>query len=243
MVDLLAMRGKVRPGWWQYAVKNQPYLRSLHAPPLAQDAERDALAWQREHLRWGWMRVAKAGTVESALIAQHQPLLNLRGRGYSLLGPPQLRAIGEWESARAAWLFSCAWIAILTAAEDGWIRRPRGRPDEVEIDDEGWPVPVGRGANAVRVKQPSERAARLVLRRAFEEIGEVASFHDDEEASAWWAAYAGLPARPREQSVEEAIRLAVRCQPGALDTPRALPSAARRSELLSIIKWLPGVAH
>jgi hypothetical protein len=82
LVDLLGARGTIRPGWWQYAIKHQRHSRSLHAPPLAAATERAALAWQHEHLVWGWVPIADAGTVESALIAAHEPLLNLRGRGY-----------------------------------------------------------------------------------------------------------------------------------------------------------------
>src|SRR4051794_2564793 len=35
LLDLLATRGTIVPGWWHYAFKNQPYKRTIKAPPLA----------------------------------------------------------------------------------------------------------------------------------------------------------------------------------------------------------------
>jgi hypothetical protein len=51
LLDLLASRGTVLPGWWSYAQQNTSR-RTLVAPPLAALAESEARAWQHQHLVW-----------------------------------------------------------------------------------------------------------------------------------------------------------------------------------------------
>lgn len=240
LLDLLASRGTILPSWWHHAFKRQPHKRTLKTPPLAKLAEDAALAWQQDHLRWGWTSTGEPRPVESSLIAQHQPLLNLHGRGFALLGPPQMRLIGDFERARAGWLFSTAWIAALTAAEGEWVTWSElTRSLHLEIDEAGWPMPLGQGGKRVKLRLPTELDAQRIVKKARDvEFNEY-----DDEALAWWSAYAGLAFRPRAQSVDEALRHAFRCEVDALDLPRTLPPPDRRVELLKIIKLLPGVAH
>jgi hypothetical protein len=102
---------------------------------------------------------------------------------------------------------------------------------------------VGDGDGAVLIRPPGERGARELLRDALSALGEAVEFNDDEEASAWWAAYAGLEFRPRAQTADEALHAALRQEVGRLDTPPSLPPEPRRRELADAIAWLPGVAH
>lgn len=244
LLDLLAARGTIVPGWWRYADKHQPFKRSLHVPPLASRSEAAALAWQHEHLRWGWLTHDTPGPLEVTLIAAHTPLLNLSGKGLKRSGPPQMRMIGEWEAARAAWLFSVSWIAVLCARPDDWIRRRRLRRSmEVSINDDGWPVPLDTGYSTHEVTIPTERTARGLLHEAARDADLPMVFNDDEEASAWWAAYAGLRFRPQQQSVEAALVHALHRRVTALDMPTTLPSAACQKGVLPVIRELPAVVH
>jgi hypothetical protein len=240
LLDLLASRGTILPGWWHHAIKNQPHRRTLDVPPLAKLSESAALTWQQDHLRWGWTSIKKPSPVESTLIAQYQPLLNLRGRGFGLLGPPQLRMIGDFEVARAGWFFSAAWIAAITSADDGWVAWDDLTTSlDLEIDEAGWPMALGGGGTRVTLQLPTELEAREIVNKACD-----VAFNDyDNEASAWWCAYAGLAFRPKAQQIDEALRHAFRRHVAALDLPPTLPPRDRRVELLELIKLLPSVAH
>lgn len=244
LLDLLAVRGTIVPGWWHYARKNQPHKRTLHPPPLARLASDEALAWQERNLRWGWVMRNTPRSLESELIAAYQPLLNLSGQGLRVLGPPQLRYVGDWEPARAAWLFSVAWIAVLSGRPSGWVRRRlRKRADEIRVDDAGWPMPLAAAGRPERVRIPSEREARTLLSGCLPDTYGTAQFNDDEEARAWWAAYIGLTFQHTPQAVEDALHLAASRRVDAIRTPPTLPDEPRRRELLQLIRLLPRVCH
>jgi hypothetical protein len=132
--------------WWRYAHKYSRTKR-LRYPGLAQLAVDETLAWQHEHLRWGWTAVhaVDATRVESDLIAAHRPLGNLAGRGYQAGPPAPLRAIGGYERERAWWLFHVAWLAVLTLGTPSEGIRRRRLQHEVAHDEHGWPVPLGEG--------------------------------------------------------------------------------------------------
>jgi hypothetical protein len=228
LADLLASRGTILPCWWHFAWKDQPFARTVKAPPLARLSSDAALAWQHQHLRWGWVTLEDPRAVESALIATHQPLLNLHGRGLVKLGPPQLRDIGDYEAARAAWLFSTVWIAAITAAEDEWNTWNEAiRVIGFEIDEEGWPMPLGSGGRPVKFRCPTETGARRIIRRTRE-----VTFN----------AY-DVVLRPKKQTVDQALELAFRREVDAIDTPSTLPSADRMIELRALIRLLPDVVH
>jgi hypothetical protein len=244
LVDLLAARGTVLPGWWQYAIKHQPLKRIVKPSPLANLTSRQVLAWQESNLRWGWDTTKDVAAHEARLIAEAQPVLNIKGRGFRALGPPYLRAIGAWEPARAAWFFSAVWIAVLCRQPDGWIRSLRlGRLHEIGVDHDGWPTPLAQSRRLVRLHIPSESQARKILSPLLPREISANPFNDDEEGRAWWAAYAGLQFRPSAQTPEEALSHALAQNVGSIRTPPKLPEHERRKALVSIVGQLPGVTH
>lgn len=207
-----------------------------------------ALSWQHRNLAWGWISDPNMDipTHEVALIASHRPMLNRRGQGYKSQGPIQLQRIGVYERERAWWLFHVSWLAVLTLQPDGWIqhsRRPWATTAHVACDEAGWPVPLLEGdAHAVTI--PDERAARkMLVDLAPHELRDAIadSSTGAEQATAWWAAYAGHPFLGNSQSQEDALRAALARRP--YPSPPRLPSGPRRTALIELARRLPGVNH
>lgn len=234
---LLASRGIVPPSWWDVCVKRQPS-RSLKLSPMATWAANQTKSWQETNLVIGWTLVSPAAAAERQLITDHQPLLNRVGVGLTRLGPPQLRYCEGYESARASWLFSSVWLVLLQTCPGEWVEQSLlGRSVRLDVDEAGWPVKLGHG-RAIRLKPPTERAARRLFRRAASgsKIGTLGFSEWDDEACAWWGAYVGLTVVPRGIAIEEALRHATTCQTSRLPFPRELPQGARLRELTSLLK-------
>jgi hypothetical protein len=251
LLDLLASRKTVLPGWWSYANKNVGRT-SLTVPPLANVAEQQALAWQHCHLRWGWITnpSVSASTLECAWIERYLPMLNLKGRGYKALGPVQLRNGIGYERERAWWLFHVSWIAVITLQPPGWVDDcwTPGEwwgADRVSCDDDGWPVRIGDGeTHTIRI--PSERSAReLLLAAAPPTLRDEAadSSTTSEEATAWWAAYAGHAFLQDSQPHSDALRAGLARSADGYRAPISLPTGPKRADLLELIRPLPGVGH
>lgn len=244
IADLLACQARTLPLWWGYADKVHPR-RVPPMTPLARVAFDQALAWQHRRIVWGWEGVSGSlvGAHESALIADNMTLLNRRGRGYAQYGPAQLRAIGPYARQRAWWLFHASWIAVLDQRPDGWAHRTL-RSTRVACDEAGWPTPLSEGRQQV-VKVPSERAARRVLAEcAPPHLRDAASVRSEaNEARAWWAAYAGHQFTAEPESVEAALRAALRTDAQGRRGPATLPDPARQAQLAKLIARLPGIAH
>lgn len=247
LIDLLATRRTVLPGWWSHAQKNTQR-RTLTVPPLAAVSQDQARAWQWRNLRWGWISDPSMDLLkhEAALIASHRPMLNRRGLGYQAQGPTQLQRIGAYEEERAGWLFHVSWLAVLTLQPDGWVqrsRRPWSRSTHVACDGAGWPVPLLEGAtHAITI--PDERSARKALAAVAPSELRVAitdSSTSAEQATAWWAAYAGHPFLVDSQPREDALRAALARRPHR--GPPTLPSESGCAALIELVRRLPGVNH
>ena len=251
LVDLLASRRVVLPGWWSYAFKNTAR-RTLTVPPLAMVSHDETLRWQHSHLRWGWIAGSKVNTkaLEGDLIATHLPLLNLHGRGLSGRAPVQLRNRLAFEQDAAWWLFHVSWLAVIVSAPEEWIE-VRGRHTSwpiscsVACDDDGWPVPLTEGRDH-KITVPDEASARQVLIKAAPRdlravVAETRT--DAHEATAWWAAYAGHPFLRHSQPHESALAAALRRDDDGYAGPGRLPTDAKLRDLLALIAPLARVTH
>lgn len=56
LIDLLASRRTVLPGWWSHSQKNTGR-RTLLIPPLAMVSHAQALDWQHRNVRWAGSRI------------------------------------------------------------------------------------------------------------------------------------------------------------------------------------------
>lgn len=244
LVDLLASRGTVLPGWWSYAEKNTTH-RTLRIPPLAAVAEAETRAWQHENLRWGWISKPRTDVraYEAALIAMHRPLLNRHGRGYKAEPLVQLRAVGIYEDARVWWLFHVAWLAVLTLRPQAWVRRSLNG-HVIAADEHGWPVCLDEGTHH-KLRIPGERAARGLLARAAPPAlhDAVSGATSSAEATAWWAAYAGHAFLKQPDAPDVALRAALTRSSNALRAPQAGPSESGHARLVDLVRQLPSVAH
>jgi hypothetical protein len=244
LLDLLASRRAVLPAWWAHSFKNSPH-RTLTIPALAQLASDEALAWQHEHLRWGWteMPKAEAQAAEVAAIAAHRPLVNRKGLDYGAEPPPQLRATGPHEAARAWWLFHAAWLAVITIEEASYSAVDFGRL-MVAVDEDGWPVPLADGDHQ-RLDLPSDwEAQRVLVGAAPSELrGAVADETDSEQAFAWWAAYSGHQFLPGGGTTHDALHGAFTRSDEGHRAPSHLPAEPTRSRLVALVKQLPRVTH
>lgn len=218
LVDLLASRRVVLPGWWSYAYKNTTR-RTLTIPPLAMVSHDETLRWQHSHLRWGWSAASagKTRTLEGDLIATHLPLLNRHGRGLRERTPVQLRERTAFEREAAWWLFHVSWLGVIMLAPDDWLEVRSTDASwpvtcTVACDDDGWPVPLTDGRDQ-EITVPDESSAReLLVRAAPRELrAAVADTGTGAyEATAWWAAYAGHPFLRSGQPHEDALAAALR---------------------------------
>lgn len=258
LAELLAMRRTVLPAWWVRAQKTTTG-RTVRPTPLARVTEDQALGWQYQHVRWGWVPVPRdeVRRVEVELIAERQPLLNLHGQGLRAAGPPQLRHVGRYEAERAEWLLRLTWLAVLTLSPDGWVARPTGLL-HVVMDPEGWPLRVrgfsDRGTHAVDLPDGRWALERMAAAAPPDLAGVIEAPHEPapgvidtcdpervQEARAWIAAY--LMAPPGDATTpDERVAAALRGQRSGT-TPTRLPTGARLRELLDLIDLLPGVAH
>ncbi len=258
LAELLAMRRTVLPAWWVRAQKSTTG-RTVSPTPLAGVTEDQALGWQYQHLRWGWVPVSRdeVRRVEVELIAEHQPVLNLRGQGLRAAGPPQLRYVGRYEAERAEWLFRLTWLAVLTLAPDGWVGRPTASL-HVAMDADGWPCRVrgfaDRGTHAVDLPDDRWALERIAAAAPAELTDVIEAPHapapgvidtcdpeQAQEARAWIAAY--LMAPPGDATTpDERLAAALRGQRSGI-TPIRLPTGDRLRELLDLVDLLPGVAH
>lgn len=251
LVDLLASRRVVLPGWWWYADKNTAH-RTLTIPPLAMVSHEETLRWQHSHLRWGWVAASKVNTraLEADLIATHLPLLNLHGRGLRGRPPVQLRKRLEFERDAAWWLFHVSWLAVITLRSDEWIEvrsRHTSRPVtcSVACDDDGWPVPLAEGRHH-EITVPDEAAARKVLIKAApRELRAVVAETGTgaHEATAWWAAYAGHPFLRDGTPHEDVLAAALRRNDEGYAGPGRLPTDTKLRSLLNLVALLPRVTH
>ncbi len=137
LAELLGVRRTILPPIWHrsfYKVQASKY-RSRPSP-LGQLSINQALAWQYEHLVWGWsaLPASQVNQVESALIKEHLPLLNHRGMP-AASPPPQLRRIGSYEADRARWLALYSYVAAASR-----VFEEADASGSFEVDSTSWPV-------------------------------------------------------------------------------------------------------
>jgi hypothetical protein len=250
LIDLLASRRIVLPAWWSHAEKN--VRGTLDVPLLADVSLAQARAWQHRNLRWGWTTDPSIDLpkLEVDLIAAHRPLINRKGQGYGAQPPMQLQKIGAYERERAWWLFHASWLAVLTLRPTDWVADcwrsgPWFLADRVAHDEDGWPTPLAEGTEQT-IRIPWEWSARETLvDLAPPELREAVMDESTaaEQATAWWAAYAGHPYLRDSQPHEDALRSALAREPSAYRSPPDLPSGRKLEQLLQLVRQLPHVSH
>jgi hypothetical protein len=260
--ELLAARGVVLAGWGdRYAPKTSG--RMAKKTPLLDLASEQTLAWQHKRFRWAWQPCSPelARLSELAAVSECSPILNLSGAVDGM--PPQLRAMGRNERARARWLWHISWAALLI----GYSTRSRPPVDKdlwrewsdsdntrrIAVDPLGFPMPRAevmsrRQVQTVRTPSLDEiwdmmrRAARGATPEVRAAVNE--GRPDDDELAAWWAAHAGAPYLPQPVSVQTSIAQSFKLfseQQAAC--PERLPNEARVQELSKMLTMLDGANH
>jgi hypothetical protein len=181
--------------------------------------------------------MSRLTVIETALIDEHRPVINLAGRGYSARGP-LIRDDGFKERVRAWWLFRVAWLAVISGEPDAYTRRRaglRGSTIEVGWDAHGWPVPLESAASRGIVERRSEAAQRKRLLAASppDLRDAVCKWLDSDEATAWAYAHTGLAlvaGAGVTDILADALSRATR-QPG----PEVLPNPETRMALYRLV--------
>ncbi len=242
--EMLSTGGHTLWNWWARSFDRGPDGRWAAPSGLGRLAIDQTLAWQREHLVWGWSVAAPEvlTMLEVSLIVEHEPLLNPQRRGVRAM-PPQLRRVGDYRHRRAQWLYLLSWTAAIRENWDAGMWRDglmlftpdvQGYPVVCDAqrpaEDEPVVVPAFDRTLVLGAMRRAARGAHPEIARALETAPR------DCELVNWWAAAWALGADLDE---EESFELLLRPRAGGptcgldLDLPED-PRTIR--ELLALIE-------